>query len=48
MCLQCEPYRPGREDTVTTTEQDAARFERQRYEDLYGGDDVPDQSEYLE
>lgn len=30
MCLECEPYRPGREDTVTNTVEDAARFERER------------------
>lgn len=30
MCLNCEPHRPGREDTHTNTVEDAARFERER------------------
>lgn len=30
MCLQCEPYRPGLEDTTSTDEQGAARAEQDR------------------
>lgn len=29
-CLQCEPYRPGHEDTTSTDEQGAARAEQER------------------
>jgi hypothetical protein len=40
MCLACEPYRPGWEDTTSTTEADAARAERERADWL--ADDPPD------
>lgn len=29
-CAQCEPYRPGHEDTTSTDEQGAARAEQER------------------
>lgn len=45
MCLQCDPYRPGYEDTTSTTVQDAARAERERAEWLHGDEDQPDRSE---
>lgn len=47
MCTLCSPYRPGHEDTTSTTEQDAARAERERAEDAGEFDDRPDPSEYL-
>ena len=43
MCLHCEPYRPGFEDTTSTTVEAAARAERERAEWL--ADDPPDLSE---
>ena len=48
MCTQCSPYRPGREDTWSTTEAEAARAERERAEDAGEFDDLrPDPSDYL-
>ena len=43
MCLTCEPYRPGNEDTWTNTVEDAARFEQERGR---GEDDRPRLSDF--
>ncbi len=43
MCLSCEPYRPGFEDTTSGSVEDAARAERERAEWL--ADDPPNPSE---
>jgi hypothetical protein len=48
MCTQCDPHRPGYEDTRSTTVEDAERFERDRAEARgWPDDDRPEPYEDL-